>query len=78
MFLSFYLFIYFFVTHSSNQVLGMYDTPFACAWFLPLALLFLILFFFFFRWFLMGIGYSGWVVVALVVSMALMVVVVVF
>ena len=63
------------VTHSSNQVSGMCDTPFACAWFLPLALL---LIFFFFRWFLMGNGYSGWVVVALVVSMALMVGVVVF
>ena len=49
----------------------MCDTPFACAWFLPLALLF-------FCWFLMGIGYCGGVVATLVVSMALMVVVVMF
>ena len=71
---------------SSNQVLGMSDTPFACVWFLPLALLvclfffFLVflLFFFVLRWFFMGIGYSGGVVAVLVVSMAVMVVVVVF
>ena len=71
---------------SSNQVLGMCDTPFACVWFLPLALLvclfvfslFFCSFFFVLRWFFMGIGYSGGVVAVLVVSMAVMVVVVVF
>ena len=71
---------------SSNQVLGKCDTPFACVWFLPLALLvclfvfslFFCSFFFVLRWFFMGIGYSGGVVAVLVVSMAVMVVVVVF
>ena len=85
MFLSLF---FFFPLHrlSSNQVSGMCDTPFACVWFLPLALqffffsflVFQLSFFVLLHWLLMGIGYSGGVVAVLVVSMAVMVVVVVF